>query len=401
MSADARNPLSVLWEPQPQAEAALTERLDAFLRRSPRASRLAERLRAETGTRVFDWLDAIVAPEADSWHERLAEVGFVPADEPRGDLLRLLRHPGGLFPRAGSHDGARTRLYFRVESVGDFLAAWREWEPDEILGDPCSPLRFARIETTDETELWLVERHGLRGFELPPQDPARDIEAARVHEMFRRRRRVFERDEEGFEWTRALIDQAIGRIGADRACDVFFAAEREYWERRNHAARVQRRRQDRLGLGWANHDHHTYRSSRERFTDLIAILERMGFELRERFYAGAEAGWGAQVLEQPRAGIVVFADVDLSPDELAGDFAHEPLSPRTELGTVGLWCALHGDSLLQAGMHHLECQFDFDLLREQLEREHGVKTMKPFTDFPFLRQAFTAGERWPVDPARI
>src|SRR5690606_42023134 len=56
--------------------SALTERLDAFLRRSPRASRLAERLRAETGTRVFDWLDAIVAPEADSWHERLAEVGF-------------------------------------------------------------------------------------------------------------------------------------------------------------------------------------------------------------------------------------------------------------------------------------------------------------------------------------
>ena len=27
--------------------------------------------------------------------------------------------------------------------------------------------------------------------------------------------------------------------------------------------------------------------------------------------------------------------------------------------------------------------------------------MKPFTNFSYLRQAFTEGERWPVDPTRI
>jgi hypothetical protein len=27
--------------------------------------------------------------------------------------------------------------------------------------------------------------------------------------------------------------------------------------------------------------------------------------------------------------------------------------------------------------------------------------MKPFTDFDYLRQAFTQGEIWPVDPQRI
>ena len=27
--------------------------------------------------------------------------------------------------------------------------------------------------------------------------------------------------------------------------------------------------------------------------------------------------------------------------------------------------------------------------------------MKPFTDFPYLRQAFTEGERWPVRKERI
>ena len=65
-------------------------------------------------------------------------------------------------------------------------------------------------------------------------------------------------------------------------------------------------------------------------------------------------------MEQPVCRFAVFADVDLSPDEVEGDFAHRPLAPRTELGTVGLWCALHGESMLGAGLHHLAGRFDFD-----------------------------------------
>jgi len=56
---------------------------------------------------------------------------------------------------------------------------------------------------------------------------------------------------------------------------------------------------------------------------------------------------------------------------------------------------------LQAGMHHLECQFDHHALVEQLERKAGVKTMAPFTTFPYLRQAFTYGEQWAVLPERV
>jgi hypothetical protein len=33
--------------------------------------------------------------------------------------------------------------------------------------------------------------------------------------------------------------------------------------------------------------------------------------------------------------------------------------------------------------------------------ELGVETMAPFTDFPFLKQAFTKGQMWPVEPRRI
>jgi hypothetical protein len=126
----------------------------------------------------------------------------------------------------------------------------------------------------------------------------------------------------------------------------------------------------------------------------------MGFECRERFYAGREAGWGAQVLEQPNTGVVIFADVDLTPEEVAGDFAHGELPPQEKLGTVGLWCKLHGEAFLQAGMHHLECQFDFDAVRAQLAAL-GVESMQPFTNWPHLKQAFTKGEMWPVNPRRV
>jgi hypothetical protein len=56
--------------------------------------------------------------------------------------------------------------------------------------------------------------------------------------------------------------------------------------------------------------------------------------------------------------------------------------------------------MLEAGMHHLEARFDFEELRAQLEGQ-GVRTMQPFSNFEFLRQAFTEGERWPVAPERL
>ena len=72
------------------------------------------------------------------------------------------------------------------------------------------------------------------------------------------------------------------------------------------------------------------------------------------------------------------------------------MSPREildRLEAMGIQPA--GEAILQAGMHHLECQFDFHALVDQLERTAEVHTMAPFTTFPYLRQAFTEGERWP------
>ena len=184
---------------------------------------------------------------------------------------------------------------------------------------------------------------------------------------------------EDFAEAGELVRAAVADLGAGRASDLFFAAERRYWTSRNQAARFQKARQDSLGLGWANHDHHTYRSSREHFLPLIALMEEMGLVCRERFYAGREAGWGAQVLEQEESQVVVFADVDLSAAEVSDDFAHAPLPQQEHFGTVGLWCLLHGEAFLEPGLHHLECRFDFDAARTQFEQA-GIRVMTPFTD---------------------
>ncbi|MBW3596748.1 MAG: hypothetical protein KY475_05670 [Planctomycetes bacterium] len=385
------------WQTQPEAAAVVGEIREAFLARCPRAVEFQMQLLQLTGTRLADWVDHVALPEDAPQAKRLAEVGFVADADEEG---RAWRHPGGMFPAILSHREPAWRMAIHVESVVDFLSAYRLDDRVEIHGLPLAPLRKARAFSEGGGEFWVVERHGYAGFE-PPEFTTREAEAVLAHgESFRLRRRDFDCDEDGFEHAMQLIRAASAEVGVDRACDLFFAAEREYWMRRNHAARVQKARQDQLGLGWGNHDHHTYRASREHFGRLIAALEALGMECRERFYAGREAGWGAQVLEQPRAGIVVFADVDLAPEEVMGDFAHEPLPPRKELGTVGLWCKLHGEAFLQAGMHHLECQFDFEAARHQLSQS-GVPSMKPFTDFDFLRQAFTQGEQWPVDPRRL
>jgi hypothetical protein len=266
-----------------------------------------------------------------------------------------------------------------------------------------SGVRLARVAADGDLALWVIERHGCRAFCPRAHDAAQSMAARECLESFRQRRRAFDCETDGFRHLSALIDNALDKLDLDpeRVADLFFFAEREYWQRRNRAAQLQKARQDRLGLGWGNHDHHTYRSSREHFSKLIAIFAKLGFTSRERFYAGADAGWGAQVLEQPAAGIVIFADVDLSPEELSQDFSHDGLAARKELGTVGLWCALHGEAIFEAGMHHLECQFDFEALKQQLESQAGVRVMNPFTNFPYLKQAFTEGERWPVSEARI
>jgi hypothetical protein len=383
------------WPLAQAAEDVLRRHVDAFLEYNQCARALAQRMRAETGTDLFEWTDHLVLGPEDEAELRAAGFAREPFEQTPGGE-RVYTHPRATLPRVLLREGGSrspSALALRPEAVADFIA--RQNLDAEPEGEPCSRYRRVVVAEEDGARLEAVERRAYRGFAPAPLARGELAAIVKARELWRTRPRLCKNETEGFRLANRVLEQSLRLVGRDLTCQFFFETERAYWEGRNRAGRIQKHRQDLLGLGWGNHDHHTFRCSRVHFVDAIEFLLKLGFEKRERFYAGAEAGWGAQVLEQPVAGIVVFADVDLMPEETQLDFSAHKLSPAPRLGTVGLWVGLHGESFLEAGMHHLEARFDFDVLREQLKAA-GVGMMKPFSDFDFLRQAFTEGERWPV-----
>jgi hypothetical protein len=395
----AYDPSRFDWPLAFDAEKFLSDRIAAFLERNSFARDLAQRMRDETGTDFFEWVDHLVLSPDDE--KALREVGFTldtEAESPKTDTV--MHHARATLPRVilrAGHDENPSAIALRPEFVADFAA--KHNLAHEIEGAPFAHYRRLLVSSENGTRLEAVERHAYRGFVVAPLRPTELEAITKARELWHTRKRVFTNDAEGFAIANQVLDQSIALVGRDLSCEYYFTSERAYWEGRNRAARIQKFRQDQLGLGWGNHDHHTFRSSREHFVDLIDFLVKLGFEKRERYYAGSEAGWGAQISEQSTVGIVVFADVDLMPDETQIDFSSKRLPAAPKLGTVGLWVGLHGESFLGAGMHHLEARFDYQLLRDQLKAE-GINTMNPFSNFEFLRQAFTEGERWAVSHSR-
>jgi len=410
--AESAAPAAFDWKRWPRTEALIDELIEAALGGNAFASELAARMSRETGTRFKDWVDHLVVADKKNLAQRLEEAGYERQKASYAVGVPVFAHRGGIFPKIALASGQnRTKVppndvveevAIKVESVADFSRAHDLGL--EMVGYAMGPYRVGRVRG-DKTALAVVERRGYLGFEPFPGDLAREgrmkphaaRDALAARDLWHARRRRFDDDLQGFDATEATLERVIELAGStDLACHLVFEVERDYWQSRNKAARAQKARQDRLGLGWANHDHHTFRCSRRFFPRVIGIFTRLGFELREGFHAGEHAGWGAQIVEHPVTGIVIFADLDLAPEEATADFAHQSLPDLARPGTVGLWVALHGESILEAGMHHLEAQFDFDALRDGLKADAGIETMAPFSNFPFLKQAFTAGERWPV-----
>ncbi len=270
---------------------------------------------------------------------------------------------------------------------------------EEAIG-PNGPLRRAFVAREPGIAIGIVERNGYAGFDVPAV-PAELIRGARVHlNALKSRRREFDTVEAGLAHTEALVERAVADLGPHWACDLWLKAERDYWMRRCPSGRLQKQRQDAVGIGWANIDHHTYDGSRRHFQHTIRVLEKLGYELREMLYAGELAGWGSQVLEQPVIGSTIFADVDLAPEELTIDFAHDHLPELPKHRRAGLLSELLGESILEAGLNHVAGLYDQRALRAQLERE-GLRFMAPFSDFPHLYQELTTGDWAAVDPRRV
>lgn len=391
-------PHEFAWRLHPEAEQVVDGLVTAALGASPRLRALADALLDQTSTRLVDWLDHLGGP-IDT--QTLADTGFV---EGHGTTAGIWRHPAAQLPAIVP--GERRLVALRVDDAAVFAVMHGSPVHAEsrtrlaVEGTPRSGLRRVVVSEADRVVIAGVERRSWRpGVTPTSQSKDEALRAARAWALLAERPRGLGGAAEVDE-SIALFQQVVDLVGEDLAASYFLELERRYWQRRNTAAVLQHARQNRLGLGWGNNDHHTFRSSRSAFKSLIRLLVTLGFRPRERFYAGSEAGWGAQVLEHPGNGGVIFADVDLEPDEVDLDFSTVDLPDRGRLGTVGMWCALHGESILAAGMHHLEGQFEFDRLREDLGRI-GVAHMRPFSDLPYLRQAFTEAERWKVPAARL
>jgi len=341
------------WQPQPEARAFIDSLAERFLYACPRARDLADRMAAETGTRFADWVDHIETPDAAD-RDTAERLGFVERPSLLTDEgLPALVNERGLLPPV-IVGASKLRVAIKVDSVSDFFATW-QLSGARVQGRPLSQLRTGTAFVAGDAELLVVERHGALGFGSISIDANLALRSMSHYERLRCRRRDWDDIGVGFADLRRLVESAVAELGQDLTCDLFFRTEREFWMRRNAAGRAQKAAQDRLGLGWANHDHHVYRSSRSCFTDLIGVLEAMGLRCRESFMSSENTG--VQALEHPVTGIVVLAEVDMNAEELAGNFAHHGLRDRTpEPGKVGRWCAAHGQAVLNAGMYRLACR---------------------------------------------
>ena len=382
------------WPRCPQAAHFFEQQFHDFAAANPLVKQIAVRLAEKAGVDLLALVDHWIFPETPGLPATLTALGMTEQILPEGD--KVWQHPQARLPRLRIKSKRTTPcLALGVEDIAAFAAA-HALEIEACHGDADSRYQCAHL-ALPHGELMPIVRHGYTGFAPGTLTEADRDNVTAVRQAFRARSRTGE-TRETIAAAEEIAERAVTLLGAGRATDEFFAAERDYYLTRSRAARRQQALQAHVGIGWANHDHHTYRCSRTAFRALLHLWQTLGFVSRERFYAGAEAGWGAQIVAHPDSRVVLFCDVDVAPEELGIDFTAADLPERDALGTIGLWCALHGDSIGEAGMHHLECEFDFERAAS-LHSAGGV--MPPFTDFPMLRQAFTQPEMWPVAPARL
>ena len=360
--------------------------------------RLDAKVKAITSTRLFDWIDHFVVENSLHTRTKLSEVGFVLEEN---ETVSSYVYPGVMLPAvvlSSSLSHHHPGVALRVENIADFIQC--NGFNGAIEGSTFAPFRQCCVSLKNGTALYAVERRATRTMQTMPLAEGYQQQYLAGLEQWQLIPRGLADEEQAFLAIFATADSLVKSFGQDMAAHIVCEGERRYWVSINYAARIQKMRQDILGMGWSNHDHHTFRSSRKHFTRLVELFSRLGFTKRERFYAGKEAGWGAQVMENSTAGLSPFLDVDLAPEEVSLDFSTQQLEELDQLGTVGLWCALHGDSILKAGMHHLavDCLFGDLILDVQ---KYGVAFMAPFSDFDYLKQSFSKGEIWEVDPLRV
>ncbi len=176
------------WPLAYEGEKFIRTRLDEFLANNSVARRLAARMRDETGTDFFEWVDHLVLSPDDE--TALVKAGFVhdkKVETPRGEVV--LEHPHATLPRVLLRRGKANPgvVAIKPEFVADFIAANNlSAEPE---GEPRSRYRRVVISVENGAQLEAVERRAYRGF-VPAKLKKGEIEAIlKAAELFSTRPR--------------------------------------------------------------------------------------------------------------------------------------------------------------------------------------------------------------------
>jgi hypothetical protein len=293
-------------------------------------------------------------------------------------------------------EAADFEIAFRVECVERFLAA--SGIEARISGAAHGPYRHARIFQAGEVSFAVVERRGWAEH-APPALGERKLRRARLHQqIFRTRRRQFQSEARAIAHTMRLAEAAAADLGGAWAGALFLRAEREYWLAQCLPALRQHQRQLAAGVGWCSVNCHAYACSREHYADARRILEMLGHACVGVVRAHDGANWGAQVMDASATAAAPYTMlcVDLAGHErtLIGGAA---LSPLTWLGPPGLWCGLHGESLLEAGLCCVSAAYELASVDPETAfeaRPNGEGRARPL-------RAIMHGEQRAVDPRRV
>jgi len=132
--------------------------------------------------------------------------------------------------------------------VVDFLVVNR-FDEGEVEGAPLAAVRKARFASGNQADLWSLSDMALGRTIRRPSPPKRPQRCSTTKKPSGGEGGTSKHEQEGFDHAAQMVRSAVRDLGTDWACDLFFAGEREYWQSRNTAGRVQKARQD--GWAWA------------------------------------------------------------------------------------------------------------------------------------------------------
>jgi hypothetical protein len=392
---------AVVWRGQQAAQGIIENIIEECTKRSAYLLELKKNLESTTSTHFIQWIDHLEIGGSLEFEEKLIDAGFIRESTTHHGCT--FSHRGAKFPRISVVDEMYPflGLALRVDSIADYCSVHsiHSW----IDGAPGASYRKCCILRENGLFLFLVERKQNRVMEPSVLPGNLLVEQILLKEKWQMRPRIAHDEIEELDYLRHAIlvgEEMAASLGENEAAHIFFHGEQLTFQVKNRAFEIQKMRQDSFGLGMQNVSHMTLRSSRRHFTQALRLMEVLGFSLREKFFKGNGFGIGTFVLEQQESGLVVLLEVDISHEEVHASSIHKPFLEWAQLGEVGLWCALHGESLLQGGPHNIGIECAPPAMESDL-KNWGVSCMTLPTMEHCLHESCTVGEIWKVAPFRL